>query len=492
MTRFSHFPKLASPLRSTALALALAVPLAACADQGASPQQTAKRVNDTVPALLDSSIGALSYAQTSTTVTALGQSLSSVNTAFAALPFTGSGTSSSGTQTPAAIPAPASSPSGAAVAQWLVTHVFTADNYEGNGYYLLHGADFCPTDASTGAPDPACVTTFDQAQLRVHVTLAGGGLDIALAVGPDRVEPITLELRPGSLTVALDLGASKSALQFLASITGHMINLPSVMKGTVAASLIVNAPKDVTVELSVRDAVTIQGQTSSGDSFSFSTAAADPLASIRIQAVARKITASLDLGRTTLSAPWQLLSPNSLASGRGAIDWKGLSGTMVLQDGAQSVQISDIGFGDGTSTIKLDNHTLFALDLNPNAGRHFTLTVLPQAGALPTFGFDPKFDLSLAFDLAPLAAAGDSVPSYLMNETYRVLLDGTAPAVQPVAGDPSAGTSGGLRVVSGQLTISSTAASSPVQVNAGQCLLPDPLTSGEHPILGLLTAGDCP
>jgi len=50
---------------------------------------------------------------------------------------------------------------------------------------------------------------------------------------------------------------------------------------------------------------------------------------------------------------------------------------------------------------------------------------------------------------------------------------------------------GGLRVVSGQLTIGSSSGSS-VSVSAGQCLIEAEPGEGDHPIIGALASGPCP
>ena len=186
------------------------------------------------------------------------------------------------------------------------------------------------------------------------------------------------------------------------------------------------------------------------------------------------------------------MDAESLATGTFTLDWKGLSFTATARDGDDVVRIDNIGLGDSTSRIKLDDHTLIAVDLNPSADRRFALSVRPASTGLPLVTFAPELDLSLAFDMRPLADAGDLIDSWLVHETYRITFDGDEPTWQAIAEDPIAGTPGALRIRSGELNLASSAADAPVTVSAGGCLVADPVDAGEHPILGAVAAGDCP
>jgi hypothetical protein len=155
--------------------------------------------------------------------------------------------------------------------------------------------------------------------------------------------------------------------------------------------------------------------------------------------------------------------------------------------------IEGIGLGDDSSIVRLDDHELLSIDLNADSGRRADVSVRPAAGGgLPTFAFDPGLDLVVAFDLRPLAEAGDAVDSGTLHETYEIAFAGEHPAWQPIADDPIAGTGGALRIADGTLRLSTTAVPSAVVVPSGRCLLSDPVEAGEHPVLGGLTSGECP
>ena len=375
---------------------------------------------------------------------------------------------------------------------FLEEHVFTDANYEGDGVYRLRGEDFCPTDELTGAPDAQCVADFNEAELRVRAVLAGDGLDLTLLVGPDRVEPLTVELRSDRITVIVDLGAAAAAARHIATVTGEAIELPRVLEGVVSGELKLNGPDDVTLSVAIREAVRVEGDLESG-SYLFSSAAKTPLFSARGEGAARRLSIDLDIGQTQSSFPWDAFtideSEPSLVTGQLAIDAKGLSGSVVLEEGASQLRLSNIGLGDGKSTVKLDDYEILSWLLNADSGNRFGLTVTPTAAGTATFAFDPELDLQFGVDLQPFADAGEVVESYLLGETYRVEIDGTTPTVRPVPSD-AYGVGGGLSVDSGRLRLSSSSGAE-VIVPAGQCLVDDAVTTGEHPLIGAYASAAC-
>jgi hypothetical protein len=377
------------------------------------------------------------------------------------------------------------------VREFLETRVFTDANYEGDGVYRLRGEDFCEADELTGAPDPQCVADFNAAELRIRATIAGDGLDLELLVGPDRSEPLTVELRSDRIAVIVDLAELRAAIVHLSSISGEPIELPSIMEGVVAGELRVNGAADVTLSLGIRQAVRVEGMLDSGR-FAFASAAKEALVSARAEGGASRLSLDLDIGQTTISVPYDAFGDDSTASpitGQLDIDAKGLSGSVVLEEGAGQLRLTNLGLGDGKSTVRLDDYEILSWLLNAESGHRFGLTVTPTAEGSATFAFDPEFDLQVGVDLSPFADAGEIVESYLLGETYRIEIDGSSPTVRPVPADVY-GVGGGLAVDSGRLRLS--AASGPeVIVQAGQCLVEDPVTSGEHPLLGSYAAGTC-
>lgn len=468
-----------------------AVSAVACGgnEGGAGPAETQARIDDTVGPVLTATARSIEFLETSELVGGADRVLGAMNASFPGLPFrlparvlpgddeaTAAARSGHGEETP-----------GEAFARFLREVVFTEENHEGGGVYLVGADDLCDADEpAPPAGEPSCAETVTALELRAAVTLAGDGLDVGVLIGAPRDVLVTFELRPNSVGVALDLAETGDAIRTIATVLGEDVELPTVLEGVVAATLTVNGEADVSLDLAVRAAVRVEGALPEGGAYAFATAARDPWFHGRAEGVARRLALALDVGPTRLALPWSAVSTDSLAAGVFELVLPGLTGETTLTEGDDALVVTGIGLGDATTTVKLDAATLLGIDLNPTQGRTFDLTLALTADGAPQVSVAPAFDLSLAFGLAPLAAAGDVVDSWLLDETYRVALTGAAPAVQPIEGDP------GLLAILGDLTISSTAAPAPVVATTGQCLVGDAVTVGEHPVLGALAVIACP
>ena len=476
-TRFR--PGVAALVAGTALAVS------ACgSDSGGSPESTQARITANLPGVVDNATASMDVLANSETLAAVADSVGAMGGQFGLggdadvddgfrLLRDGHGGDFFDDEM-----------SGDEFAEFLSEVVFTDENYEGDGYYRLPVELLCPPDF-TGEIPAECVEEIEEVELRIRALLVGDdGVDISLAVGPERFEPIILELRPSSLAVVADLGAIRDAAVFLADLAGEALDdIPEVLEGVVAASLIVHGDEHVSIEAAVREAITVEG-----DGVSLSLGANDPMLALEVNGPEESVTAGLDVGRFQLAGPWDEMDEESSASGELAIDWRGLSAEVTLQEDAQSLQIENISLGDDTSTISLDGHVLLAVDLNAESGRSLTLTVLPEEGAHPTFGFDPEFDLSLGFGLQPLADAGDDVPEFLLDDVLRFAVTGSQPTIQGV--DAEGEFEGGIRVVSGELSVSSDEGGE-VVVAEGQCLIGVEPEEGDHPLIGSFAEGSC-
>ena len=117
----------------------------------------------------------------------------------------------------------------------------------------------------------------------------------------------------------------------------------------------------------------------------------------------------------------------------------------------RALHLTDLGLGDGTTTVKLDGHTLLGVSVND--GGTFALTLVPRDGSLPRLLVDPGLDLAVTLGLAPLAAAGDDVAAWARDE---VLTLHVGQELQPLAG--------ALQVVRGTLRLAATKAGASVTV----------------------------
>ena len=478
--------RLPSTTRFTLVSLSLlSLGLAACGgDDPAEPADAQARLRATVPAISAAAANGFTVLDQMPAMDWIDSSLATTNTSFSNLPITlpslgGDDTVLALTQIMKA------EGDESAEAEALIQLIFNENNYVGDGYYRLDAQALCE-NPDDGTIDSACVQEIDSAEIAFRAVLAGDGLDISLAVGPERAEPLTLRLRSNLLGLAIDLAEGKKAITHLALITGEDLELPDVMEGVFAFTMTVENEQRVVLDAAIEKAVRLEARTAEGP-FAFSSAAKTPLLSLTLDGAAQEVQFALDIGRTQLTAPWSSLEAESLVtSGLYALDFAGASYTTTLRADDQSINITNIGLGDGTTTLKLDDHVLFAMDLNANAGRRYNMTVSPTADGNASFAIDPSFDLSLKYDARPLANAGDLVEDFLLDETYRISFTGNNPTFEVNAA------AAGIEITSGTLTISSTAAAADVVVNAGECLVENfAPANGAHAVLGLLSVSDC-
>lgn len=478
-----HINKTLSLFSVAALASACFGLTTGCGSDAAEPAEAQARINTIVPAIAQSTEHAVIAMEGIPAIGWLTQSMGAIESTF--------GGGETEPEPPPFFTVPGHNEGaqdiGADLAQLLIDNVFNDAGYEGDGVYRLRGDVVCVT--FDNQIDQVCADEIDAAEIRFHARLAGDGMDVTVLVGPARVEPLLVELRSDQVAAIVDLAQAKEAIAFLA---GPGTELPRVLEGVLAMTLTVHAQDDVSIVAAVREAIRIEAALP-GDAgtLSFSTEARDPLFAARMNGPDLQLALALDIGRTVLSMPFDMFSETSTGHILSA-DLGGLSMATTLDDDATAVTISGIGLGQDTTSVKLDDATIFAMDLNADAGRRFDLTLNPGETGIASFTMAPGFDLSLTFNLRPLVEIGEAAGDFLLDETLRIAFSGNQPTAEPLAPDFDSGFDGGLRVTAGTLAISSTAVAEPVVVEANQCLLSAEPAPDAHPLLGALAVGPCP
>ena len=134
---------------------------------------------------------------------------------------------------------------------------------------------------------------------------------------------------------------------------------------------------------------------------------------------------------------------------------------MSLATGSDdTVSVTNAGLGDSTTTVSYDGQQIIGLDLNPNHGRRFDLSVTSLEDIVE-LAVDPALVLQVALDLAKAPDMAEDAPEFMLDEDMTISLTGSSPAV--TMGDH------GMRVESGTLLMSSTSTED-VIVEAGMCM----------------------
>lgn len=388
-----------------------------CSDK-VEPQDVTDRTTTAVTEVLSTSGSALTSLSSTEAFSALGNALDAMNSAFAGVP---SMAPTTGGSEPAPSPVFASprlfwsaiappsryqrqamtdgesgddlEAAARAIGEWLETEVFIEANLEEAtdtmAIFRVPPSAVCPTEAecvascfdtacaaSCASDVQACTEVITKIQLRIRATLVDpDGVDLALMIGPSRFIPFELQLRPDSIATEIDLAAIKSSVVFIATeLGGSAADVPETFEGRLRFAIIVHGEEDVELTFAILQTVRI-----ADDGTSISAAASNPLASLRGDGIAKTLTLLLDAGALDVTVPYSEVTGNPLSAGTFSVHIDGASYLAELAEGSNVLTVENIGIGDATTTVKKDDIVLFALDLNADAGRRFTMTIEPDA-----------------------------------------------------------------------------------------------------------------
>jgi hypothetical protein len=409
------------------------------------------------------------------------------------------------------------------IADFLDERVFTAEALEStdgaSGTYRVDPDAVCsgPDGDGEGAeePDEECVNQVEYLQLRVRATLVGeDGVDLAILVGPDRLNPITFEIRTNEVAAVVDLGAARATLAYIADYPEaedddefiEFVEMVTELRGKVRISLAAPAAAEVRATLAVLEAAHATF-TRDGDAASVDIAATNPTlqATVIGTSGAASLAVVLNIAGIDVSVPWAWLDDDSESADLLEAHLDGATLSASMSEGDSTIQFTGVGLGGETSYVKVGGTQVFGVDVNKAHGRSFDLAVTPTDASVD-LTFSPAVTLELAFYLDALAAELDSkldpdeegVPEFLYDETYSASLipaaAGGNATVTPRGSDDAF--EGGLEVQGATLTLDSTKATVDPSIVAtdGQCLTGDEDGRAEelHELLRKLTVVACP
>lgn len=371
--------------------------------------------------------------------------------------------------------------------------------------FLLHPDPTCRGLPSSGSTeiDPDCAADLAKLEVRADLSRDGDGGRIRWLIGKERAELGALVIHSDLIAAEANLPETKRAVDIADATLGSAGKTfgsggrvaTKSFAGRVRFALGKDGERKVTFAFSVLDMIDIQVDDDMGAPIAYlrTEARKEPVASATFDGGEQALTLTANLGLTETRDAW-----DPRGTGARNADLRlvlgGLTARTTLSDRTDELVVTGLGLGEGPTHMDVRGKTIFQLDLNPDMLRRFDL----RATATPTGGVRwevaPRFDLSLLYKLGAVAADYDSPPaSYLLDETYRVLLAGAdKPTVESVAEDAAKMFAGGIRIAAGSLTLSSSKAAEPVVVPEGKCLTSAAAAPGAHPVLGTLRVVDCP
>jgi hypothetical protein len=392
---------------------------------------------------------------------------------------------------------------------WLRQRVLADANLESQSHdqavYLLHGDPTCLPLPRAGddpgvvlTPNQRCVDQLAKLSVRVVLSEDGDGVRLTIQVGPDRLELSSVIIHSNLLAIEANLPKTKAASDFIEHTLGTDSPMGSTtfeaLEGVVRVSLQKDGEKKVTFAYAVPAAIHVATRSADGTlGPDVRLAASNPTFALTGDGVAKTATITTNLGALDVLTNWDPQGTGATPNRDLHVAVGALTGATTFKEGVQ--ELVGKGYGIGATKISVRGASIFDLDLNPSDMRRFDLDVTIDGAGQPHFTVTPRFDLTLGFHFAQVAAdyaRENQPPAHLLDEVYGFRLDGGGAPVSVTNVPATATFAGGLGVSGGTLTISSNKVADPIVVPAGKCLVhvanPPP---GAHPLLGAVTVGDC-
>jgi hypothetical protein len=377
------------------------------------------------------------------------------------------------------------------VAEFLNDKVFAEEFVESESgdsvTYLVDPGSVCDGDAE-------CEADLAAHPVRFETTLrSDDSVFAAIVVGEERVGSIHVSAT--RLAISADLAEILDLLQAIAGPDAN--DLPEQMSGIIEIEIDKENEQAFTMELAIREAVELRAL-ADGHAVDVVLASATPAMSLRADSSAQQISFVQDWNELDVMVPGAVLCDEDSDCGakeqNGMFHFHlaGLNGSVTATSGQNGqLSLSNLGYGDGTTFVNLDNETLYTLDINPENNRRFSLH-LSDEGDSVLATFEPKLDMRMALMLGQLSdSLKMDLPDWLMDEVFDVTFGGAGRARVRIpkencmemldfgAPEDTESTSEALEIVEGTLTLSSTTGGT-VVVEAGMCLAAIE-TSAEEP-----------
>lgn len=374
----------------------------------------------------------------------------------------------------------------------LIGRIFTEANVverpSGAVIFKVKGVDLCTPLRGSGTASQSCIDQFEKLQFAIR---ASGQTDLALLVGPSRIEALTVQIRTKqSISVGVNLAQAQQAIAFIDSVEKNFLNGITIAgAGALELKLQKNADLDFTWSASVLSDASVTVTDRDGIARKFSSAA-KPWLSVRMESGQARVTATANVGQSGYQGLWSDVFGTTLRTPM-EVSLSGATASLVAQDG-QPLKVTGIGLGPSTSTLTFGGTKVFSVDLNEASGRQLDVEVTLNAQGLPVWTATPGFALKLFFGLEALKNAGQSVDPHLLRSTYTYALtgQGSAPKVELLA--RSATFRGGVRLLSGALSVTSDSPSDVGRSFAMGSCLTSYSGSSQNPAMDLFSSAACP
>jgi hypothetical protein len=342
--------------------------------------------------------------------------------------------------------------------------------------------------------DEGCLEMMEREQPMIRLMEAGDGMNAEILVGQNQEVLMSATLNSQTARFGIELEALSRILKDLASEAGEDaerdpefegegegVDFNLEMRGAISLELDTSIDQVATFSFNVDRPISITGQVEGLDEINVNFPAAQDVISISSDSRTPSIRLGLSIPKLTqaLSAPLQgeeweyddetgeerFIEAGPLHEISAVLGGLDLAFNLALVEEGINTTI-DVGLGDESSTIHIDNQQVLKVDLNPNHNRQISINLdhsqLNEESTMISLASE-LHALNIDVDLSSISEI--EAPEWLLNEMYRVAFTSAAgqlPAVEFLEE--------GLKVAAGRLEISADRADISHVAEGGQCI----------------------
>jgi hypothetical protein len=371
-----------------------------------------------------------------------------------------------------------------------------------------------------------CAARLAENPLHIDVTTDGDKrMNLSVKAGDDAVEVLTAQIHGDVISATVHLAELEHLIGVF--VDPEDFELPETMEGVLALEVRENKAADYSARFGIVEAIHIVAGADEEDPLGLQIAQADEVGSISISGPDKTIGGSLGLNALKVEMPWQWVvdmfydtegysewicemdeegnencydqwmegEEPPQAKGVISVALPGIHGTLSYTLGDDAIRLSNMGLGDGSAVVAVNDDPILTIDLNPEDGRAMSLDVMGEGEEDMVFQVTPKLDLSVMFAWKKVSDVIKDIPSFLLDETIGVNFAGSdTPTMKLVNSEDSTD----MMVSSGELRFTSTAMDEDVVVSEGQCFvgideegMSEEEQEAQHDLFGGFTGGTC-
>jgi hypothetical protein len=343
--------------------------------------------------------------------------------------------------------------------------------------YRVSGARICEGDET-------CLRVFANVPIRLDVTSPReGALDINVVAGNSEVIPFMIHLDPARVAVDVDLPSMRTLAEELAPYLDYAVSdIPSHVSGNFTVSLTQNDHQDYTAALLINEKIESESTNNNFPARIKIAAKNTPVVSLRLNGNERRVYGDVDFAAIDAGMPAAFLLEQITCSidetdcgpfhGTFAAHLAGISASVELTRTLDRLLVTNVGLGDETSRLTLDQTDLLTVDLNALYDRRFDVE-LSTFDEFVIASITNAFTLDLGLDFASLEDQVPELPAWTAHDRVSISFTGATPEI--LMGDGEDVVIGGrettmiARVARGDLSFTSEQVS-PVEVEGAECL----------------------